>query len=64
MRYISTHALLAEGDFVIHVRLVLRVRFQPTPSLRRATYNPDTNTITLSISTHALLAEGDGKLKQ
>ena len=33
---ISTHALLAEGDFVLIITLQ-HSRFQPTPSLRRAT---------------------------
>ena len=38
--HISTHALLAEGDPVILLSLRVEIKFQPTPSLRRATLRP------------------------
>ena len=38
---ISTHALLAEGDLVRSPIPFGSPRFQPTPSLRRATHDPD-----------------------
>ena len=61
---ISTHALLAEGD-PEQPGDADALKFQPTPSLRRATIPLLLAVhVKLPISTHALLAEGDGKLEQ
>ena len=58
--YISTHALLAEGDGRRPLSLFAsNTTFQPTPSLRRATIKRSYVFAELAISTHALLAEGD-----
>ncbi len=57
---ISTHALLAEGDGGVSTRRANAPLFQPTPSLRRATWRrPRFCPCVFPISTHALLAEGD-----
>ena len=56
---ISTHALLAEGDYVGGEKITGVMPFQPTPSLRRATRRRPARVELGHISTHALLAEGD-----
>ena len=62
---ISTHALLAEGDHKGKYPGKLIVTFQPTPSLRRATFRVvSARAAVVRISTHALLAEGDTAVKE
>ena len=56
---ISIHALLAESDIVMAVRLMYNLLFLSTLSLRRATQTQSFKIPPLRISIHALLAESD-----
>ena len=59
-RRISIHALLAESDHNMKVRVICTSIFLSTLSLRRATHYDNYNLHCVEISIHALLAESDG----
>ena len=56
---ISIHALPAEGDCVAGYSAAVPIKFQSTPSPRRATNRLVGRDMTAIISIHALPAEGD-----
>ena len=58
-KIISIHALLAESDTALAVRLLYNLLFLSTLSLRRATHYDNYNLHCVEISIHALLAESD-----
>ena len=58
-RPISIHALREEGDPMDTVPSATSVRFQSTPSARRATELGPAFRVLLGISIHALREEGD-----
>ena len=57
--FISIHALREEGDAVSWPASLMLVKFQSTPSARRATHEPDELPGGFFISIHALREEGD-----
>ena len=59
MIFISIHALRGEGDVIDSVAKTIRMEFQSTPSVGRATLFRLKITLSISISIHALRGEGD-----
>ena len=57
--HISIHTLCEEGDFLLIFLIILFVRFQSTPSVKRATYHLYKIIRGLQISIHTLCEEGD-----
>ena len=61
--YISIHALRGEGDMLFQTVVNPLAIFLSTPSVGRATAQPQTALLVIGISIHALRGEGDAEMK-